>query len=223
MERNKIGYIITISVISAIILISTLIILNQKPIIQEKVILRSDLPIDDMFIVYYDKGYAFLDEGSANKTINADWLSVGCYNKSYRWSILKFNLTNKPESWTMCEIQLYIVHDRITQMKPLYYYNLFLDYNDWNENMFYDDFMETWSHWNHSIMFNDNYNKFFEEKLGYLTFDITDYIEDHNTITIRLKEGYPNGFNYSSYAFYSMWSKESDVDIEYKPLLVWSK
>lgn len=215
MERKKIGYIITISVISAIILVSTIIILN--PIIQEKVILRSDLPTDDMFISYYDEGYAFLDEGGANHTINSYWLSVGCYNKSYRWSILKFNLTNKPESWTMCEIQLYIVHDRITQMKPLYYYNLMLDYNTWNENMTYNEFMGTW---NHSIMFSD---KFFDEKLGHLKFDITDYIENHNSITIRLKEGYPDGFNYSSYAFYSMWSKESGVDIEYKPLLVWSK
>ena len=38
----------------------------------------------------------------------------------------------------------------------------------------------------------------------------------------EFKNNYPDGFDYNVYAYYSMYSKESDVDTKYKPLLVWS-
>lgn len=193
-----------------------LIILYPRPISQEKFTLRTDLPTDDLTCIIYA-------DSTPDETQNSDILGVGCFEYTYKWSIMRFSLIDKPENWTECEIRIYIpVLVNTGSKTPISYYNLIMDYDTWNENMSYTDFINTWGSWGHTVNFSGSYSNIFNARLGFLRIDITEHIENHDTITIRFRDMYPDDFDYSSHAYINIHSKEADVDNKFKPQLIWS-
>lgn len=213
MRKNKIiGYGFTILLISILVIIGVVISIPKPKEPIEDVIIRADLPTDDITVKSNEPYY----------TENIDTLLVGCFDMKYKWSMIRFDLTNKPENWSSCEIQIYISEIiNAGYYEPICRYGLHMDYNNWNEDSDYSEIK--WGDWDHSVDFNGSYSKIFDCKLGFLKVNITNYIENHETITIRFKNIYPDVFDYHSYVYYNIHSKEANVDIEYKPQLIWSK
>ena len=174
------------------------------------------MPTDDLFYIEYG-------DSRQDETQNSDVLSVGCFNYEYHKSMFRFNLVEKPINWTMCMIQIYIFNVVETEIMPFYSYGLHLDYNSWNENMSYTEFIATWGDWSHTVVFNDSLSKMFDVKIGFLKINITNYIENHETISMRLKTTYPDNFNYHTYSYCEIYSKEVNMDNKYKPQLIWIK
>jgi hypothetical protein len=175
--------------------------------------LGTTLASDDLVIINY--------ASKPDETINTDYLNIGCINWSYYKSIIRFNLTEKPNNWSTCIIQIYFSKIIRTTLMPIYQYNLILDYNSWNENMSYTEFINTWGDWHHLVDFGGSFAKEFNPIKGFMKINITNYIENYDTISISLQTVYPGGFDYSSISYSEIKSKEAIVSNNLKPHLVW--
>jgi len=210
MNRKYIGLGIFLASVLTISTIS--IILLQPKQESNHIAINEYIATDDM-------GYIIYADDRPDITYNLEYVNLGCLNYTYNKALFRFNLTEKPDIWENCYIRLYISQITICGSKePIWQYSLKLNYNIWNELMSFTEFMDTSSSSNWEKIVVGNYSI----EQGFLHFNITNHVESYNSITLTLDNVYPDWFNYSCYYYHTVFTKDSNVDKEYLPQLMWS-
>jgi len=122
-------------------------------------------------------------------------------------------LTNKPQNWAKCEIQIYkySVHPNPIG-NPLLH--LLVCGCNWSEDTIDWRYNDLYLYCNWKI---DNIDDRISHNEGFQRFDITDYIKDNTSITLG---SYSILINWESWVY--LYSTEANISIEYKPQLIWS-
>ena len=190
-----------------------IIIINENTDTSKtEIILRNDLPLNDFYYINYASG--------PSESRNEDVLNVGCLSWKYERSMMQFNISDRPINYSSCVIQFYIFNVVKQSITPIYTFSIFLNYGSWNENMSYTEFINTWGDWDKSISLD---NESFDDKIGFVKINITNYIESYDIFSIRLDVGFPGVFDYNDYNYYQSYTKESIISMRYKPQLIWSR
>ena len=194
----------------------TVIIEKQKPIIAT----------DDMMIVSYNFSEV---EGNfmSYRIDNSEILRHGYYISNGNWSTrefyriwIQFKLPEVLKNWTKCFLRVNAFNFRDGTKKGKYGLRIFVN-SSWNETMNYDEL--TWKSegkfvkWD--FMDTDNVRS-----TGIITYDMSNYIENSNSITVKFytRNAALEHEDYFESRYFDIYSKDSNVNKEYLPQLIWS-
>lgn len=166
---------------------------------------------DNIYLATEDNQYF----GGIKSSNNEKIICVGQKEAKQEFSMV-FDLTKKPETWKNCFIQLYVIDFNNTNI-PLssghqYGIEIWLSNSSFEGDNFpnlYGD--EYWT-----------YRQFDQEeglryKKGFQRWNITEFIEGRRYISLSA-----HTILWTVEHYISFYSLESDVDVKYKPQLIWS-
>lgn len=148
---------------------------------------------------------------------NRTYLKFGYGNEAY----LRFDLRHKPRNWEKCEISLYTYLNHNEYIPNDQYWVDIFEGNwtepgiSWEEQQEQEYYQNVWS--KNIIYWNIERIGGVSHSIGFTILDITDYIKNNQTVSIKI---YTGNIIYDSYAF--IYPCEATVDKEYLPQLIWS-
>lgn len=208
MKRSKnipfwIGILIGVIVIGGIVIFPIIIELNKpEPIYY--------IATDD---TYYS-GADFSETVNGNRSFLVAGRYINVSGSSFYYAFIKFDLKNTPKGWVKCEFSFYVYEYE----KNYWDANIVILSNDWNEEMNSFDI-------DSNLLTTSGVDFYWEHNFGLQRIDITDFIGNNESITIRIGAHgtYRSGSSLVFVNNYMMiYSKEADTTIDNLPQLIWS-
>lgn len=206
MKKNKpfwIGIIIGIITITGFAIIPIIIELNKPPHIYY-------IATDD---TYYS-GSDFSETVNGNRSFLVAGRYINVSGSSFYYAFIKFDLKNIPKRWVKCEFSFYVYEYERNYWNA----NIMILSNDWNEEMNSFDI-------DSNLPTHSGADFYWEHNFGLQRIDITDFIGNNESITIRIGAHgtYSTGGSLVFINNYMIiYSKEADVDKAWLPQLIWS-
>ncbi len=198
-----IGILIGIIIISGIVIFPIIIELNKpKPVYY--------IATDD---TYYS-GADFYETVNGNRSFLVAGRYINVSGSSFYYAFIKFDLKNIPKRWVKCEFSFYIYEYERNYWNA----NIVILSNEWNEEMNSFDI-------DSNLPTHSASDFSWEHNLGLQKINITDYIGDNESITIRIGAHgtYRSGGSLVFINNYMMiYSKEANTTIDKLPQLIWS-
>lgn len=145
----------------------------------------------------------------------------GTANPDYSVMYIRFNLTNKPNNWSKCEISLYeFGFSKLGSYAVSFSVDLFE--GNWNETSGNTEVYWKIERISHSLGYS----------IGFKKLDITNFIKNNETISMRIYARNQNKWRGSLSFYSSEWDglepdfpyilPENDTYLNYLPQLIWS-
>lgn len=149
------------------------------------------------------------------------------YSGGYYGFLMRFNLRNKPKSWSKCEISLYVYK----KVRDSGYALIYLFGGNWTEEEWdgYGNYMRDFEiYWK----IDDSIGSVSNSDVGFSITDITEYIDNITTETFSIAVMPKRNFDGFGYIYSSEWNGtdpmfpyvllENDSYKNYLPQLIWS-
>lgn len=188
------------------------------------------IAIDDIMVVQYsiDNWSSYIEQVDNSEILKEGYhIPTGYTIENWIYSNerefyriwIQFNLTEKPKIWSTCVLQVYISTIFDTYHRGKYGFRVYVN-SSWSETMEYDEFkikqgqFVDWDFMNEDMVY--------VKKI--ITYDLSEYIENSYSITINfyIQNAHLGDKDYLNDMYFEIYSKDSNVDEEYLPQLIWS-
>lgn len=215
---------ITLITVMVLFIVSGLVFLIgiYIPSIKESKLPESIIANDDIMVVQY-----WIDNSTYGERVdNSEILREGYHISDGNWSTrefyriwIQFKLPTNLRNWSKCILQVHTCNSVDDRKIGEYGFRIHVN-TTWDESMSIAEFrdncdnMVDWDFMDIDIV----------RSTGIIIYDMSDYIENSNSITVNfyIQNSHLDYEDYFEDMYFEIYSKDSNVDKEYLPQLIWS-